>query len=101
MAPALEQNLIGSLRTGERGRTLGIEASVAESLVRQVARLTQESESRGTSPVLLCATRLRLALRRLLKPSLPRLAVVGAGEIGGTTTLQTVGSVSDDIPVTQ
>ena len=101
MAPALEQNLIGSLRTGERGRTLGIEAGLAESLVRQVAKLTQESESRGATPVLLCATRLRLALRRLLKPSLPRLAVVGAGEIGGTTTLQTIGSVSDDILVAQ
>src|SRR5271165_1484185 len=101
MAPALEQNLIGSMRTGERGRTLGIEAAVAESLVRQVARLTQESESRGATPVLLCATRLRLALRRLLKPSLPRLAVVGAGEIGGATTLQTIGSVSDDVLVAQ
>ena len=71
MAPSLEQGLIASIRTGDRGRTLGIEAVVAESLVRQVAKLTQEAEARGITPVLLCATRLRLALRRLLKPSLP------------------------------
>jgi flagellar biosynthesis protein FlhA len=101
MAPSLEQGLIASIRTGERGRTLGIEAAVAESLVRQVARLTQESESRGATPVLLCATRLRMALRRLLKPSLPRLAIVGAGEIGAAVSLDTVGSVSDEAVVAQ
>jgi flagellar biosynthesis protein FlhA len=99
MAPSLEQGLIASIRTGDRGRTLGIEASVAESLVRQVAKLTQEAESRGITPVLLCATRLRLALRRLLKPSLPRLAIVGAGEIGAAMSLETVGSVSDEAAV--
>ncbi len=101
MAPSLEQGLIASIRTGDRGRTLGIEAAVAESLVRQVAKLTQEAESRGVTPVLLCATRLRLALRRLLKPSLPRLAIVGAGEIGAAMSLETVGSVSDEAVVVQ
>ena len=99
MAPSLEQGLIGAIRTGDRGRTLGIEAPVAESLVRQVAKLSQEAESRGITPVLLCATRLRLALRRLLKPSLPRLAIVGAGEIGAAMALDTVGSVSDEAVV--
>ena len=53
MAPSLEQGLIASIRTGDRGRTLGIEAPVAESLVRQVAKLSQEAESRGITPVLL------------------------------------------------
>ncbi len=99
MAPALEQSLLASMRTGDRGRTLGIDAAMAESLVRQVARLTQDSESRGATPVLLCATRLRLALRRLLKPSLPRLAIVGAGEIGAAMSLETIGNVTDDIVV--
>jgi flagellar biosynthesis protein FlhA len=101
MAPSLEQGLIASIRTGDRGRTLGIEAAVAESLVRQVAKLTQESESRGVTPVLLCATRLRIALRRLLKPSLPRLAIVAAGEIGAAMSLDTVGNVSDEAVVAQ
>ena len=101
MAPSLEQGLIASIRTGDRGRTLGIEAAVAESLVRQVAKLTQDAEARGITPVLLCATRLRLALRRLLKPSLPRLAIVGAGEIGAAMSLDTVGSVTDEAVVAQ
>ena len=101
MAPSLEQGLIASLRAGDRGRTLGIEAGVAESLVRQVARVIQQAESTGVTPVLLCATRLRMALRRLLKPSLPRLAIVGAGEIGAAMSLETVGNVIDEAVVVQ
>jgi hypothetical protein len=42
-----------------------------------------------------------MALRRLLKPSLPRLAIVGAGEIGAAMSLDTVGNVSDEAVVAQ
>ncbi len=95
LAPVLEQQLLGALQLGERGRTLAIDADLAESVVRQVGRLTQEAEARGQSPVVLCATRLRPALRRLLRPSLPRLAVLGAGEVGPTMRLESMGSVTD------
>jgi flagellar biosynthesis protein FlhA len=93
--PAFEQALLASMHLGERGRTLGIEAPMAESLVRQVAQLTQEAEAQGSSPVVLCATRLRPALRRLLRPSLPGVAVVGAAEVAPSVRLETVGSVND------
>jgi flagellar biosynthesis protein FlhA len=95
LAPAFEQSLLGALRVGERGRTVGIEPSVAESMVRQVAQLSRDAEAKGQNPVVLCATRLRPALRRLLKPSLPRIAVIGAGEITASMRLETVGSVND------
>jgi flagellar biosynthesis protein FlhA len=97
-SPHLEQSLLGSIRTGERGRrSLGISASEAEVIVRDVGRFLREAEARGNSPVMLCATRLRPALRRLLKPSLPRLGVVGAGEVAPSVKIATVGSVSCDV----
>ena len=95
LVPSLEQNLLASLRLGERGRTVVIDATLAESIVRQVGQIVIESEAQGRSPVLLCATRLRPALRRLLRPSLPRLTVLGAGEVVASTRLETIGSVSD------
>lgn len=95
LAPALEQHLLTSLRLGERGRTVVIDATVAESIVRQVGQIVLEAEAQGRSPVLLCATRLRPALRRLLRPSLPRLTVLGAGEVVASTRIETIGSVSD------
>ncbi len=95
LAPVLEQHLLVSLQLGERGRGLAIEADLAESVVRQVGRLTQEAEARAQSPVVLCAGKLRPALRRLLRPSLPKLAVLGAGEVGPTMRLESIGSVTD------
>ena len=95
LAPSLEQNLLASLRLGERGRTVVIDAALAESIVRQAGQIVIESEAQGRAPVLLCANRLRPALRRLLRPSLPRLTVLGAGEVVASTRLETIGSVSD------
>jgi flagellar biosynthesis protein FlhA len=97
-APALEQGLLGSLRVGERGRrTLGISADEAEAIVQDVGRLLRESEAKGLNPVMLCATRLRPALRRLLKPSLPRLGVIGTGEVASGVRVSTVGSVNREV----
>jgi flagellar biosynthesis protein FlhA len=97
LSPILEQNLLGLLRTGDRGRTLGIPANEAEAIVRDVGRFLREAESKGQSPVVLCATRLRPALRRLLKPSLPRLGVVGAGEVSPRMRITTIGSVNCEV----
>jgi flagellar biosynthesis protein FlhA len=96
LAPPLEHNLISAIQSGDRGRTLAISASSAEDVVRQLARISHDAEARGTVPVVLCSTRLRPALRRLLRPSLPRLAVVGAGEIGASLPVETIGSVNDE-----
>ena len=97
-APALEQNLLATMRIGERGRrSLGASAEDAENMVRDIARLVRESESQGHAPVMLVATRLRPAVRRLLRPSLPRVGVIGAGEVGSTVKIVVVGSVSREI----
>jgi flagellar biosynthesis protein FlhA len=97
-APALEQSLLGLLRVGERGRrTLGISADEAEAIVQDVGRLLREGEAKGLNPVMLCATRLRPALRRLLKPSLPRLGVIGTGEVASGVRVSTVGSVNREV----
>ena len=97
-SPALEQSLLGSLRIGERGRrSLGIPAGEAEAIVRDVGRLFSEAEAKTQILVLLCATRLRPAVWRLFKPSLPRMGVVGVGEIGSGVVISLVGSVNREV----
>jgi flagellar biosynthesis protein FlhA len=97
-SPVLEQNLLGSLRVGERGqRTLGIPAGDAEAIVREVGGFLRDAEAKGHNPVMLCATRLRPALRRLLRPSLPRLGVMGVGEVSTSVNIATMGSVNREV----
>jgi flagellar biosynthesis protein FlhA len=101
LSPVLEQGLIGALRVSDRGRrSLAIAAHEAEEIARNVGHFVRESEARGHNPVLVCATRLRPALKRLLAPSLPRLGVIGVGEIGPTMSITTVGSVNGEVAAT-
>jgi flagellar biosynthesis protein FlhA len=97
LSPALEQSLLATLRMGDKGRTLGIPANEAEAIVREVARLLREAEAKSQSPVLLCSTRLRPAVRRLLKSSLSRLGVVAAAEVPPSMTVTTVGRVDVEV----
>ncbi|MDA8080391.1 MAG: flagellar biosynthesis protein FlhA [Actinomycetota bacterium] len=97
-SPVLEQGLITLLRSGERGRrSLGIAAGEAEAIVREVARLLREAEAQGNTAVVLCANKLRPALHRLLKPSLPRIGVLGVGEVGLNIKIASVGSVNREV----
>ncbi|HEV3187619.1 MAG TPA: flagellar biosynthesis protein FlhA [Acidimicrobiales bacterium] len=99
--PALEQGLLGSLRIGDHGRrTIGTSAEEAEAIVREVGRLARESEAEGNGPVVLCSTRLRPAVRRLLRPSLGRLGVLGTAEVGSSVKVATIGSVSREVSTT-
>ena len=98
LAPALEQALIESLRVGDRGRrTLGVTATEAEAIVRDVGRLWSDADARGVVAVVVCATRLRHALWRMLRPSLPRVGVLALGEIGVGVVVSPVGSVTREI----
>jgi flagellar biosynthesis protein FlhA len=98
LSPVLEQGLLSALRVSDRGRrSLAIAAGEAEEIAHKVSNFVRESESRGHNPVLVCATRLRPALKRLLSPSLPRLGVIGIGEIGPTMSISTIGSVNGEV----
>jgi len=97
-SPALEHALIGAVRVGDRGRrSLGISAAEAEAIVRDIARLFSESDGNGATPVVLCASILRPALRRLLQSSLPRVGVVAVSEVTSGVTISPVGSVNREV----
>jgi flagellar biosynthesis protein FlhA len=91
--PLLEQSLLESLRHGESGAFLMIEAGYADALVRQVGQLVTQAEQRGESPVLICAQPLRTAVRRLVQHSMPGLPVLSYGELAGQLNVVPMGVV--------
>ncbi len=90
----LEHALAESLKPGEDGLVLTIDPNQAEIIVQEVARLTSEAEKQGTSPILVCGSRIRPALRKLLKAPAPRLGVLSTSELGPQFRLNRVGIVS-------
>ena len=90
----LESDLAEGLRAGEQGVVIAIDPIVGNRLVNDLSALMNGAENAGVTPVLLVAGPLRLPLRRLIRGTLPQLAVVGFAETAGVESIETVGQVS-------
>ncbi|KPF52067.1 flagellar biosynthesis protein FlhA [Novosphingobium sp. AAP1] len=75
--PRLENELTHVLANG----ATGIDPRVADTLVRRLSPLYERMFREGRAPVLLCGNELRKAIKTLTRRALPRLAVIGVGEI--------------------
>ena len=93
LEPALEQSLASSLQLSERGRQLGNSSEELEHLVSSLASVVTEAEAAGKQPVLVCSSKVRPAIRRLIKARLPHTAVVAAPEISSNARISTIGVV--------
>ncbi|PRY18195.1 flagellar biosynthesis protein FlhA [Kineococcus rhizosphaerae] len=92
--PLLEQQLADSLRPGEIGASLALDALTAEHLVTGSSSCLERAEGQGISAVLVCAPPLRAPLRRLLKVAVGRLHVLSYDDVSNHPRIETVGSVS-------
>jgi flagellar biosynthesis protein FlhA len=93
--PTVEQQLVDGIRAGEDGTVLTIDGRTAEALITQIVAATRQAEEHGRSPVLLVAGRIRPALRRMVRPAAPRLAVVSVNELSAGVKLERLGVVND------
>ena len=91
---AFERTLAEAVRPGDDGSVLAIAAPIVEGLVREVHGLAQQIEQQGREAVLLCASRLRPALRRLLAAAVPRLGVLSVNELGPQVKVDRIGVVN-------
>jgi len=94
--PVFEQTLLSATRGGADGGVLAIDAAMLISMSSEIARLINEAEAVGKSPVLICASQLRAPLYRQLRHEFPRLSVLSYAELGGPIEIQTIGVVSDE-----
>jgi flagellar biosynthesis protein FlhA len=93
--PMLEQTLLESLRPSETGAFMAIDGMKAESIVSEAARLVENAEQTGVTPVLACSPQLRLPLMRLLRAGSRRVQVLSYSEISGSTAqIETMGVVN-------
>ncbi len=88
-----ERMLLDSVTAGEYGLMLAIDPSMAERLAQQAGFLCEQAEQAGHQPVLLCSSRLRPAVQRLLHGPVPRLHVIGVNEVSSNVKLERLGTV--------
>jgi flagellar biosynthesis protein FlhA len=78
---ATEEQLSLALQHNKSGLALALAPESAEELRHKLRPLADRILSGGETPVLLAAPNIRLALRRLLAPACPQLAVVSINEL--------------------
>jgi flagellar biosynthesis protein FlhA len=81
VGPYAERAIANAIETTERGIVVALEPQHAQSIVNQTVRQVEALMLQGKQPVLLCSTRVRVALRRLTERSLASIPVLGYAEI--------------------
>jgi len=91
---AFERHLLETVRAGEGGSVLAVDPGLAEGLIREVQALVNTAEQAGRDPVVVCASRLRPALHRLLATGAPRLGILSINELGPNVKIERIGVVN-------
>jgi flagellar biosynthesis protein FlhA len=92
--PMLEQSLLEAVRQSEQGWFLMLDGLRVEGIVSDAVRATEAAERSGRTPVLVCSPQLRAAVRRLIAPTLPRLAVLSYNEVPSGLNIDAMGVIT-------
>ena len=92
---AVEDVLVGALQSAEDGTTyFNIDTRYVERLLNQVAETMRKFDTFGTMPVLVCGSRIRWDLRKLINRFVPGIVVLAFDEIPSEVQTNKVGVVS-------
>lgn len=93
VSPRTEEEIASSIQQGERGSTMTLPPWQVQRLVGVVSTEVERIAGSGRDPVVLCSSRIRLALRRLLERRLPNVVVLSFAEVTPQTSIEAVGSI--------
>jgi flagellar biosynthesis protein FlhA len=92
--PTLEEAVADSLTQTPEGEQIALDPTRAQSLVRSLGTQVDRATGMGVRPVLICSSRVRRHLRRLVEQAFPQLPVVAYNEIAANVRVETTGVVS-------
>jgi len=92
--PAVEQEVAGSIAQTSDGEYLAMEPSRAQAIVAALRAQVEHATARGVRPVLLCSSRVRRHLRRLMVQAQPHLPICSYNEIAPGIDIETIGVIN-------
>ncbi|HEX7083884.1 MAG TPA: flagellar biosynthesis protein FlhA [Gaiellaceae bacterium] len=91
---ALEHEVADSLAQTPEGEVLGLDPARARALLGSLGEHVDRLAASGRRPVVLCSSRVRRHIRRLVEQSFPQLAVVSYNEIVPGVKVESAGMVT-------
>ena len=101
--PKLEDRINSHIERSERGTFVTMPPDL-QGLMVQAIRKQLEAGGGGQTPVLLCSPQIRAAVRRIIEPAMPQVAVLAYNEIVKSVQVQSRGMVvltdeTENVPV--
>lgn len=94
MDPRFEQWLNTKIQRSATDIGLAVDAASGRHLIEELSRKSADLVQKGLPAVLIVSAETRLALRRFLEPSFPRLAVLAYSELPGATEIENAGIIT-------
>jgi flagellar biosynthesis protein FlhA len=91
--PAIEQEVATSITQTADGEYLAMDPPRAQAIVGALRAQVEHASGRGVRPVLLCSSRIRRHLRRLIAQAQPHLPVCSYNEIAPGINVETIGVI--------
>jgi flagellar biosynthesis protein FlhA len=92
--PRFEQWLAGKIHRSPTEIGLALDPASGRHLLEELGRRTTELVQQNLTPVLVVSTETRLALRRFLEPSFPRLVVLAFQELPAAIEIENSGFIT-------
>jgi len=92
--PAIEQQIMDSVKKTEQGMFLSLDPSVVESLLVATGEAAAKLDNMGRTPIILTSPIVRVYYKRLIEEKFPNVIVISYGEIDNQVELQSVGMVN-------
>jgi flagellar biosynthesis protein FlhA len=90
---SLERLVSDAIQNTKQGIIAVLPPEVAQKMINEVAEATNEMSIAGFSPVILTSPNIRLAFRRLIAPSLPKVAVISFNELIPNIEIESIKTV--------
>jgi len=97
VGPRTEEEIASSVQASDRGNTVAMPPWQMQRLLGVVSTEVERVAGSGRDPIVLCSSRIRLALRRLLERRLPNVVVLSFAEITAQTSVEAVGNIEVNV----
>jgi flagellar biosynthesis protein FlhA len=91
--PSLEQRMVEALRMTEDGSVLALDPDTGSAVLASLTQLAAAAENQNHQPVVVCAPQLRQAVRRMIRPAVPRPPVLSYAEVAEAPQVRSAGVV--------
>jgi flagellar biosynthesis protein FlhA len=92
--PELEHEVAESLAQTPEGEVMAIDPVRAEALVGSLGEAVERATAGGSRPVVVCSSRIRRHLRRLIENAFPQLPVIAYNELVPGVRVERLGTVT-------